>query len=281
MICENLTAIVAGGVGGIGRAVVRKLLEEGAMVVAADAGKTDLDDCLSLCRDFKDSLVGVRTDVSSAKDVRRLVAKTVDRFKTVDVLVDAAGIQGPIGPVAENDPEAWMAAVRINLFGSFLLARAVLPVMMEKKSGSIVLFSGGGATGPRPRFSAYACSKAAVVRFAETLAEEVSPFGIRVNAVAPGAVNTRMLEEVLSAGKDSVGQEYHQALKRKSEGGTPPELAAGLVAFLASDQSAGLSGRLIAAPWDPWKSWAQSGVPELSKAMYTLRRVDGRDIVEK
>ena len=281
MLCQNKVAVVAGGAGGIGRAVVRKLLEEGASVAIADSGKSDLDCSLSLFGDFHDRIFGLKTDVSSEKDVRRLVKQTLVRFGTVDALVDAAGVQGPMGAAAENDPGTWMHAVRVNLFGSFLLSQAVLPVMMEKKSGSIILFSGGGATGPRPRFSAYACSKAAVVRFAETLAEEVRAFGIRVNAVAPGAVNTRMLEEVLAAGGDHVGPEYEEALRRKKEGGTPPELAAELVAFLASDRSAGLTGRLIAAPWDPWKAWAEKGVPELSKAMYTLRRVDGRGIVEK
>ncbi len=185
-----------------------------------------------------------------------------------------AGIQPPIGPLVENDPEAWMQAVAVNLFGPFHCTQAVLPGMIARKSGKIINLSGGGATAPRPNFSAYAASKAALVRLTETLAEEVRPFNIQVNAIAPGAVNTRMLEEVLRAG-EAAGDELAAAQRRRVEGGTPPEMAAALVVFLASSASNGLTGKLISAAHDDWRDWDGGRIAELADtSWYTLRRLD-------
>ena len=116
--------------------------------------------------------------------------------------------------------------MRVNLFGSVLCCRAVLPHFRANGYGKIIQLSGGGATSPLPRLSAYAASKAAVVRFAETLAEEVRGTGIDVNAIAPGALNTRLLDEVLEAGPERVGDAfYERALEQRSSGGTPLDLA--------------------------------------------------------
>jgi 3-oxoacyl-[acyl-carrier protein] reductase len=145
----------------------------------------------------------------------------------------------------------------------------------------VINLSGGGAVSPFPRFSAYSTSKAAVVRLTETIAEEVREFGIRVNAIAPGAVNTRMLAQVLDAGEQAVGKEFYAgALRQKAEGGTPPTEAARLALFLASDEAAGITGRLISAVWDDWKS-LPGRVSELDgSALFTLRRIDGRQFTE-
>ena len=125
--------------------------------------------------------------------------------------------------------------MRVNLFGSVLCCRAVLPHFRANGYGKIIQLSGGGATSPLPRLSAYAASKAAVVRFAETLAEELRGTGIDVNAIAPGALNTRLLDEVLEAGPERVGDSfYERAVEQRSSGGTPLELAARLAVFLAS-----------------------------------------------
>ena len=144
-------------------------------------------------------------------------------------------------------------AINVNLCGAVPCCRAVLPHFRSRRSGKIILLSGGGATKPLPFLSAYAASKAALVRFGETLAEEVRSAGIDVNAVAPGALNTRLLEEVLEAGPERVGQAfYEQSVAQKKKGGTPLETGAALCAFLASSKSTGITGRLISAVWDPW-----------------------------
>ena len=149
--------------------------------------------------------------------------------------------------------DAWEQAIRVNLLGSVLFYRAPLPHFRGNGYGKIIQLSGGGATSPLPRLSAYAASKAAVVRFAETLAEEVRGSGIDVNAITPGALNTRLLDEVLEAGPEGVGASfYERALEQRSSGGTPLDLPARLAVFLASAESDGITGKLISAPWDPW-----------------------------
>jgi len=278
---NNKVAIVTGGVGGIGRAIVSRFLLEGTKVVIVDWQKNELESSVSEIKECGGSVYGVQADISSPKDVDTIVKQSMDHFGDVDILVNSAGVQGPIGSIFENDIEEWIRTIRVNLIGTFLCVKAVLPIMKKKKHGKIINFSGGGATSPRVRFSAYATSKAAVVRFTETLAEEMRPFNIQVNAVAPGAVNTRMLDEVLEAGREAAGREYEEAVRRKAEGGTSPELVAELVCYLASEDSDWLTGRLVSAVWDPWKAWKDGKIPPLSDQMFTLRRVDGRNILEK
>jgi len=150
--------------------------------------------------------------------------------------------------------------------------------MKSRRRGKIIQLSGGGATNPMPRISAYAVSKAAIVRFAESLAEEVREFNIDVNSIAPGALNTRMLEEVLAAGPDKVGAEFfNRSVKQKQSGGAGLERGAALAVFLASDASDGITGKLISAMWDNWEHWPEHVTELGSSDIYTLRRIAGRD----
>ena len=144
------------------------------------------------------------------------------------------------------------------------MCRAVLPGMRERGYGKIINLSGGGGTGPRPNFSAYATAKAGVVRFTETLAGEVG--GIDVNAIAPGVLNTRMRDDVLEAGPELAGAEYELTRDR---GETSFEPATQLAVYLASAASDGVSGRLIAALWDDWRTLHEQ---DLDADVYTLRR---------
>jgi NAD(P)-dependent dehydrogenase (short-subunit alcohol dehydrogenase family) len=212
------------------------------------------------------------------QDVEAVVEGAVATFGGVDVLVCNAGVYGPKGPIERVDWHEWAQAINVNLCGAVLCCRAVLPHFRARKSGKIILLSGGGATKPLPFLSAYAASKAALVRFGETLAEEVKDAGIDVNAVAPGALNTRLLEEVLEAGPEQVGQEfYKQSLAQKEKGGTPLETGAALCAFLASSQSDGITGRLISAVWDPWKDLPARRDELAASDIYTLRRIVPED----
>src|SRR5208282_1491936 len=179
-----------------------------------------------------------------------------------------------------NDLGDWAAAIETNLMGTVFSIRAVLPRMLERRKGVIVNFSGGGAVQPLPRFSAYGASKAAVVRLTETLAEEVAESGVRINAIAPGAVNSRLLDQVLAAGERAGVSFYAKALEQKAQGGTPPERAAELALFLASAEGKEVSGRLISAVWDDWKSLPGRAGELRSSALFTLRRIDGRQFRE-
>ncbi len=218
-------------------------------------------------------IVSESADVSKPEDVERIAEAAIQRFGQVHILVNNAGVYGPKGAIEDVDWDEWTTAIAINLFGSVLLCRALLPHFKQHRYGKIVQISGGGATSPLPFLSAYAASKAAVVRFAETLAGEVRADGIDVNAVAPGALNTRLLDEVLSAGPEKVGQAfYERALRQKEKGGTPLDVGAALAVYLASAESDGITGKLISAVWDPWETLADHR-DDLQGDVYTLRRI--------
>jgi 3-oxoacyl-[acyl-carrier protein] reductase len=269
-------ALITGGSRGIGKAVAEAFVREGAHIVIASRTTSEIESTIQEMKiKYSDcSIVGKTADVSDATAVKNLVDEIIDQHGAVDVLVNAAGVQPPIGPFAEVEAQEWIKSVGINLFGSVLCCRSVLPRMISRKAGKIINFSGGGATGPRPYFSAYACGKTAVVRFTETLAEEVRGFGIDVNAVAPGAVNTKMLDEIIDAGRRAGNKEWEDAERRKDAGGTPPEAAAHLVAFLASDESNGITGKLISAPWDLWRDEEFRNRLRADRDLGTLRRID-------
>jgi NAD(P)-dependent dehydrogenase (short-subunit alcohol dehydrogenase family) len=207
------------------------------------------------------------------------LAQVVNKqFGKLDILVTNAGVYGPKGAIEDVDWDQWSEAVSINLFGTVLCCRVLLPFLRQSAHGKILLVSGGGATKPLPFLSAYAASKAAVVRFGETLAEELREAGIDVNSIAPGALNTRLLEEVLSAGPEKVGQTFYQAsLRQKESGGTALERGADLCVYLASSESNGITGKLISAVWDPWQDLAEHYQDLQSTDVYTLRRIVPRE----
>ena len=276
-VLAGRAAIVTGGSHGLGLEIARAYVAAGArvLVCARDAealagARSELE---SLARD-RNSVATVTADVAQPDAVEGLVGHAIERFSRIHVLVNNAGIYGPKGLTEDVSWDEWEHAVRVNLFGSVLCSRAVLPHFRENGYGKIIQLSGGGATSPLPRLSAYAASKAAVVRFAETLAEELRGTGIDVNAVAPGALNTRLLDEVLEAGPERVGTPfYERALEQRASGGTPLDEAARLAVFLGSGASDGITGKLISAPWDPWEELPSHTDDLESTDVYTLRRI--------
>jgi 3-oxoacyl-[acyl-carrier protein] reductase len=185
-------------------------------------------------------------------------------------------VYGPLGPTESVPLEEWKRAIEINLYGVLLPCRALIPHFKSAGRGKIIIISGGGATNPLPNISSYAASKAAVVRLMETLSEELKSHHIDVNAVAPGALKTRMMQEVIDAGPDKVGAEFFaKNLKWAETGATPPALGANLCAYLASSESDGVTGRLISAQWDPWKT-LHTHKDEFGD-IYTLRRIVPED----
>jgi NAD(P)-dependent dehydrogenase (short-subunit alcohol dehydrogenase family) len=274
-------AIITGGSLGIGQALALAFVEAGANVLicardgaAVTAARAQLQDRASAHQ----KIVGLSCDVTDDRQVASCVATAIDQFGTVHILVNAAGIYGPMGQIDEIDWPAWCRAIEINLMGSVLPCRALLPHFRANRYGKIVQLSGGGATRPLPGLSAYAASKAAIVRFVETLAVECVGSGIDINAIAPGAVNTRLLDEVLAAGPEKIGEAfYRSSLAQKEKGGTPPERGAELAVFLASAASDGITGRLLSALWDPWSA-LPARRDELSQSdIYTLRRIVPED----
>jgi len=273
---QGKVAIVTGGGRGIGEAIALAFAREGARLAIASRTQTELDQVAGTIQELGGQVQAIRTDVSDRHDATRLIEAALTAYGQIDILVNAAGVYGPIGPMWDVDMDEWIRAIQINLFGTLICCHAVLPHMIERRQGKIVNFSGGGATSPLPRFTAYSVSKTAIVRLTETLAEEVKEFNIQVNAVAPGAVDTRLQNQVLAA-DERAGDLLARIrrLRETGEGGVPRELPAELVVFLSSDDSDGLTGKLIAAPYDGWQSWHADRIAELMSApWFTLRRMD-------
>ena len=281
MTLQGVRAIVTGANQGFGYAVAERFIAEGGRVFLCARNSERLGEAAARLQSKAPQSDAVRweqADVSSPSDVERIVERSIAAFGGVDVLVCNAGVYGPKGPIDSVDWDEWAHAINVNLCGAVLCCRAVLPHFRSRRSGKIILLSGGGATKPLPFLSAYAASKAALVRFGETLAEEVRSAGIDVNAVAPGALNTRLLEEVLEAGPERVGQAfYEQSVAQKRKGGTPLETGAALCAFLASSKSNGITGRLISAVWDPWADLPARQDELAASDIYTLRRIVPED----
>lgn len=278
---EGRAAVITGASQGLGLAIARAYVTAGASVLVCARDAEAIDEARRSLDELATSgqrVVAMPADVSNETDVRRLVDRAEASFSQIHVLVNNAGIYGPMGEVEDVDWHEWTRAIEINLYGSVLPCRALLPHFRRHRYGKIVQLSGGGATNPLPRVSAYAASKAAVVRFAETLAHETQDAGIDVNSVAPGALDTRLLDELLAAGPDRVGQTFFdRMLKTKQGGATPLTVGAELAVFLGSSASDGITGRLISAVWDPWRELSTHRDDLDRTDVYTLRRIVPKD----
>lgn len=280
-VLSGKVAIITGANQGLGLEIAKKYVLAGANVMLC-ARNPDLlqeaqADLIKLAAPDQ-RILAKATDVSVEADVKALVNETLEKLGGCHILVNNAGIYGPKGEIEAVDWVEWIKAIEINVYGSVLMCREIIPYFKAQGYGKVIQLSGGGATNPIPRISAYAVSKAAIVRFAETLAEEVRGTGIDVNAIAPGALNTRMLDEVLEAGPDKVGQAfYERSLKQKESGGAPLDRGADLALFLASSASNGITAKLISAVWDNWEQWPEHLEELNSSDAYTLRRIAGRD----
>ena len=272
-LSKDFVTVITGGSGGIGKVIARKMLELGSKVVLVGRSKKSLDEAR---KDL--ASINLRTVTASVEKWPE-VSKFFKKLGRVDMLVNAAGVYGPIGKFGDSDLREWSEAIQINLIGTANCIYAVLPQMVKRRQGKIVNFSGGGAVQPFPNFSAYAISKAAVVRFTENLAVEYKDKNIQCNSIAPGAVNTKFLERVMSAGKKNAGEEfYKKSLQQKASGGDSPELAADLVAWLSNPKNK-LTGKLISAKWDEWKEIDPDKVNKSN--LYTLRRIDNQFYEER
>jgi 2-dehydro-3-deoxy-L-rhamnonate dehydrogenase (NAD+) len=269
------TAVVTGASRGLGRAIAVRFVEAGADVLLTARDAAALEEAAHEARGAGPGrVVALAGDASDPTAAAAAVARAESELGGVTVLVNNAGVYGPIGPVEDNDWDEWTRALTVNLLGTVAFCRAAVPGMRRRGYGKIVNLSGGGATAPLPRFSAYAASKAAVVRFTETLAEELADARVDVNAIAPGALNTRLLDEVLAAGPERAGRAFFErSLKQRDDGGVPLAKGAALAVFLASAESDGISGRLLSAVWDDWAALPAKRDALAAGDVYTLRRI--------
>jgi len=276
------SAIITGANQGLGQVIATSFVQAGASVLLVARGEERLrvvqQELAPLATQPGQQVHALRGDVSSSESCAEVVRQAQALLPDTTILVNNAGVYGPIGLVEDTDWDAWVEAIQINLFGTVLMCREIIPLMRARDYGKIINLSGGGATAPLPRFSAYAASKAAIVRLTETFADELRDATIDVNAIAPGALNTRLLDEVLAAGPEKVGRDfYDRSLKQHDQGGAPLEKGAALAVFLASAASDGITGRLLSALWDDWAGLPDKGEQFTKSDIYTLRRIVPED----
>jgi 3-oxoacyl-[acyl-carrier protein] reductase len=272
MQLSDKTCLIVGASGAIGRTTAMNFYREGArLALTYHSQKKSVFSNGLPTNDPR--IAAFKLDVCKWKDIQSVVARVKRKFGPIDVLVNCAGVLGPIGATCEVLMEHWLQTIEINLIGSFYLVRAILPSMLATGGGKIIQFSGGGAAYGRPFFTAYSASKASLVRFTESLAAEVLDKNIEINAIAPGPVKSRMWDELRASGDAGGPQAVEELEKMDLTGGVPAERAAALALFLASDRCKGLTGRLISAVHDKWEEMGPRIPKIMSTDSWTLRRV--------
>jgi 3-oxoacyl-[acyl-carrier protein] reductase len=276
MNLRDKVALITGGSRGVGRQIAEALAAEGMKLALAARSAADLDATRSVIeREHGVACSAHVVDVSDPAQVDAFVDAAQRAHGRIDLLVNNAGVQGAIGELADCAPDDWRRAIEVNLFGTVYATRAVLRFMRAQRSGKIVNFAGGGVGGPNvaPRVSAYTTSKAAVVQFTESMAREVAPYGIQINAISPGAVVTEMTAEIIAAGEERAGRElYQRTLRERASGSSAADAAKRIVVWLASDRSGTLSGKLLAATRDDYEHFDVAAVG--GSSLYSVRRID-------
>jgi len=272
---RGATAILTGASRGLGAAIARAMSRAGAELLLVARSEARLQEVaaglFAPAHIFTADLQDGSAPAAIMTEARRL-------WPRLDILVNNAGIAGPIGLFADNDWREWRDTIQVNFLAPAELCKLVISWMASTGGGRIVNLSGGGATSPRARFSAYGSAKCALVRFSETIAAEVADSGIRVNCISPGMLRTDMLQDVLRAGPERLGAEEFGRVQQSAAGEmADPDVAAALVVYLASEASAGITGKLISAVWDPWRNLAEHAADLRGSDIYTLRRITPQD----
>jgi NAD(P)-dependent dehydrogenase (short-subunit alcohol dehydrogenase family) len=258
--------VITGASSGIGHRLALRLVAAGHEVWGLARRSPDSE------APFRSS----RCDVSDYESVAAAAREIGAAWPEIDALICCAGVQGAIGPAMTLDPAEWSRTVRTNLDGAFYTLRAFFPLLHPSGGGraKVMCFSGGGATTPRLNFSAYAAAKTGLVRLVETLAHEWQDLPLDINAIAPGALPTRLTEEILAFGPEGAGaEEYAAARQTATTGAARFERVEALVDYLLHPVSDGITGRLLSAPWDPWPTLHEHREELAASDIFTLRRI--------
>jgi 3-oxoacyl-[acyl-carrier protein] reductase len=216
--------------------------------------------------------------ISGIQGISDLLDGELEKFKDrIFFFINTIGVQSPMGPLLESESESWVSSIETNLTLPTLLTKYFGNVIAINGHGSIVLFSGGGASQARENFSAYSAAKAGLVRMVETFAKEMKSRNVRVNAVAPGVMPSKMMVEIIDS-KESAGQAEWQKASTALDGDNFDSVKMiDLCKFLTSNESVGISGKLISAEWDNWREWPNHLEELQDSDLYTLRRITSRD----
>jgi len=281
LLLEGKRIVVTGGSMGIGLAVAQRCAKEGASLTLIARHQGDLKNAISTIRHNGQNHTYYCVDVGESGQVKELATALGAKHVCVDGLVNCAGIYGPIGKLDEIDPVDFANTIRINLLGTFYMCHYLVPLLRKSAKGKIVNYSGGGAAGPFPNYSAYSVSKTGIVRLTENMAIELKEYGIDVNAVAPGFVVTRLHQETIKAGKKAGEEFLKKTLEQIDKGGVSADIAANLTVFLLSGQSDGITGKFISAPWDSWEDADFANRLKVDEDLATLRRIDEKFFLRK
>jgi len=278
---QNKVVVVTGGSQGIGMCMAIEFAKLKSKVIISSRTEKDLDEVAAKIKADGGFCEPIAMDVSDFSQVKKNFDLIIKKYSKIDVLVNCAGIYGPLGPLEINDAEKWAKTIQINLIGTVNCIKCIIPNMKKQNYGKIITMCGGGIGSIiKPNMSAYTTSKAAIAGLTEALANELKDFNIQVNAISPGAVNTRLLDQVLQAG-EAVGKDFlERAKKQKLEGGTPPEKAAELAIFLASTKSDFVTGKVLSAVWDKYNEFDKIKDKIVKESLYNLRRIDDNMFIE-
>lgn len=268
---KGVPVLVTGAGRGIGKRLAIGFAGQGARVALIARSKAELDLCHLEIEHGGGAAMRIRTDVCDYEQMAAAVERTRVQFGSpVQVLVCAAAVLGPIGPFVDSPSKAWIELINTNLMGVINACRAVLPQMIERRSGKIIIIAGvGGKMPSRPNFAVHSATKTAVVRFAESLSEELLEHNIQVNCLAPGETYTHMTDQIIAAGDRSGWREVETAHQVRLTGGVTPDKQIDLALFLASPQSNHVTGRMIHVD-DDWKKWKNHTIPA---ELYRVRRI--------
>jgi len=278
---NNKVVLITGSSQGLGFEIAKRYLMLGANLIICSRNYKKVKKAhkaLDSIKKKNQKIISFSMDVSNNKSVYKLIKSTLKKFKKIDILINNAGVLGPKGNIENINWRKWVKTIEINLLGSVLLCKNIIPHFKKRNKGKIIQISGGGATSPFPMFSSYATSKVAIVRFIENLSEENNKYNIDINAVSPGIMNTNMLDQILKTKKTLIGTKtYKKFLLAKKNDENNIKKTCELILFLGSNHSDGLSGKLISAKWDNWENWIKRKKFLKKSDVYTIRRIVGRD----
>ncbi len=280
MKLKNKNVIITGSTGGLGSALASKYLEEGANLVLIGREKLKLNTLKNKFLKYllpNQFIITIKLDHSNLSSISKILNKELRKIKKVDILINCAAIQGPIGKSWKNDFKEWQVAFNINFYSTMIITNIVLPYMLKNNSGSIINISGGGSTSSRPDFSSYAISKTALVRYTEILADELKNTSIKVNSISPGIMATNMIKQVIKNKKNITNTDELNSAKKVLLIGDNMIKAISLCIFLSSNQSDGISGKLISSTWDSWDNFKEYVKIIAKSDIYTLRRILPQD----
>jgi len=278
---KNKNVIITGASRGIGFELSKCFIKNNANIIICSKNKRNIKNAfIKLKKLIKNDqkLFYSAVDVSSELQVKRFIKYSIKKLKNINILINNAGIYGPKGLIENIKWNEWKKAIDTNLFGSVLMSRALISHFKRRNEGKIIQLSGGGVAGPLPRITSYGVSKIGIVKFVESLSEEVKDYKININTVAPGAINTQMLDELIASGPKTIGMYfYKKALHQKNKGGTGYKNICDLVMYLSSKNGNGIKGKIIHALWDDWKSLKKYSKQLTKSDVFTLKRVSPID----